>query len=167
RDLDVDLLVDAVGNIPGELLNFTFLSMKPFRLTGQKYADVVNMMDDARALKNFMRMEKWIFDSPDQAGEAYRQFIKDFFQENRFITGGLKIGDRDVSLDDVTMPVLNVYADKDHLVPPDASRALKYRVGTKDYSELSFKGGHIGIYVSGKAQATVPPAIGEWLDSKS
>jgi polyhydroxyalkanoate synthase subunit PhaC len=28
-------------------------------------------------IKNFLRMEKWIFDSPDQARETFRQFMKD------------------------------------------------------------------------------------------
>ncbi len=46
RGLDVDLLVDTVGNMPGELLNWTFLSMKPFRLTSQKYADLADILDD-------------------------------------------------------------------------------------------------------------------------
>ena len=59
------------------------------------------------------------------------------------------------------------FAEQDHLVPPDASRAMKGAISSKDYTELSFPGGHIGIYVSGKAQAIVPPAIAEWLDSKS
>jgi polyhydroxyalkanoate synthase len=36
-------------------------------------------------------------------------------------------------------------------------------VGTKDYTELAFKGGHIGIYVSGRAQREVPSAIHDWL----
>jgi polyhydroxyalkanoate synthase len=48
-------------------------------------------------------------------------------------------------------------------VPPDASRALKAAAGTRDYTELSFRGGHIGIYVSGRAQREVPGAIEEWL----
>jgi polyhydroxyalkanoate synthase len=48
-------------------------------------------------------------------------------------------------------------------VPPDASRALARHVGTTDYTELAFKGGHIGIYVSGRAQRDVPPAIHRWL----
>ncbi|MCY7313033.1 MAG: class III poly(R)-hydroxyalkanoic acid synthase subunit PhaC, partial [Pseudoxanthomonas sp.] len=55
----------------------------------------------------------------------------------------------------------------DHLVPPDASRALKRLAGTKDYTELSFKGGHIGIYVSSRAQREVPTAIHEWLAKRS
>ena len=47
------------------------------------------------------------------------------------------------------------------------AKALDGLTGTKDYTELSFAGGHIGIYVSGKAQKTVPPAIGAWLDERS
>ena len=79
----------------------------------------------------------------------------------------MKIGGRQVDLKNITCPVLNVYALQDHLVPPDASRALRSLTGSKDYTELSFPGGHIGIYVSGKAQKTVPPAIGNWLDERA
>jgi polyhydroxyalkanoate synthase len=164
KHVDVDLLVDTMGNIPGDLMNWTFLSLKPFELLGQKYLNMVDIMDSEENMKNFMRMEKWIFDSPDQAGEAYRQFIKDFYQENKLIKGEVEIGGRKINLKDVTMPVLNIYARDDHLVPPSASKPLRNYVGTKDYTELSFDGGHIGIYVSGRAQKQVPPSIGEWLN---
>jgi polyhydroxyalkanoate synthase len=167
RGLDVDLLVDTVGNVPGELLNWTFLSLKPFRLTSQKYADLADILDDANKLKNFMRMEKWIFDSPDQAGEAFREFTRLFYQQNRLVTGGLEIGGYPVSLKQVTCPVLNVYATLDHLVPPESSMALKQHVGTRDYTSIEFKGGHIGIYVSGRAQKDIPPAIAAWLQERS
>jgi polyhydroxyalkanoate synthase len=167
KHVDVDLLVDTVGNVPGELLNWTFLTMKPYRLIGQKYMDMVDVLDDEKQLKNFLRMEKWIFDSPDQAGEAFRQFIKDFYQENKLVKGELVIGETEVNLKNVTMPVFNVYATEDHLVPPSASTPLKDLVGTKDYTEHSFRGGHIGIYVSGRAQKEIPPRIGGWLAERS
>lgn len=166
KHVDIDLLVDTLGNIPGDLMNWTFLSLKPFELVGQKYINMVGIMDNEKILNSFMQMEKWIFDSPDQVGEAYRQFIKDFYQKNLLIEGEVVIGDRVVDLKNVTMPVLNIYARDDHLVPPSASKALKKHVGTKDYTELSFDGGHIGIYVSGRAQKEVPPAIGKWLNKK-
>ena len=167
QHMDVDLAVDTMGNIPGEILNWTFLSLKPFSLTGQKYANMVDVLDDPDKIKNFLRMEKWIFDSPDQAGETFRQFIKDFYQKNVLINGGLVIGNHEVSLTNVACPLLNIYALQDHLVPPDASRALGGRTGSKDYTELAFPGGHIGIYVSGKAQKEVTPAIGKWLNERS
>jgi polyhydroxyalkanoate synthase len=166
QHMDVDLLVDTMGNMPGELLNWTFLSLKPFRLMGQKYMDMVDALSDQRKAKNFLRMEKWIFDSPDQAGEAFRQFIKDFYQRNALIKGELRIGEHEVNLRNITMPVLNIYATEDHLVPPSASIPLKDFVGTKDYTEQAFPGGHIGIYVSGRAQKEVPPSIGRWLDAR-
>ncbi|MCP3867782.1 MAG: class III poly(R)-hydroxyalkanoic acid synthase subunit PhaC [Gammaproteobacteria bacterium] len=159
REIDVDLLVDTLGNVPGELLNWTFLSLKPFSLTGQKYVNMVDIIENEQTLKNFLRMEKWIFDSPDQAGEAFREFIKEFFHKNGLIEGTVRIGSAVVDLTNITCPLLNIYADQDHLVPPDATTALKGRTGSADYSEISFPGGHIGIYVSGKAQKQIPPAI--------
>jgi polyhydroxyalkanoate synthase len=92
QNIDVDLAVDTMGNIPGELLNWTFLSLKPFSLTGQKYVNMVDMLDDPAKVKNFLRMEKWIFDSPDQAGETFREFIKGFYQQNGFIEGTATVG---------------------------------------------------------------------------
>lgn len=166
QELDVDLLVETLGNIPGELLNWTFLSMKPFRLTGQKYLDMVDSLTDERSARNFLRMEKWIFDSPDQAGEAFRQFTRDFFQQNKLIKNQVVLGDEKVNLKKITMPVLNIYATEDHLVPPSASIPLKNYVGTEDYQEIAFQGGHIGIYVSGRAQKELPTTIGQWLDAR-
>jgi polyhydroxyalkanoate synthase len=167
REMDVDLFVDTLGNVPADLMNMCYLTLKPWRLFVQKYVGLVDILDDTRAVEDFLRMEKWIFDSPDQAGEAFRQFIKQFYQGNGFVNGGIVIGDRDVHLGMVEMPVLNIFAEQDHLVPPDASRALKDLVGSDDYSELSFRGGHIGIYVSGRAQKEVPAAIHDWLATRS
>lgn len=167
RKVDADLLVNTMGNVPGEMLNWTFLSLKPFRLSGQKYLDMINTLDDPVAAKNFMRMEKWIFDSPDQAGEAYRQFLKDFYQGNKLIKGDVMIGNNRVDLKNITMPVLNIYASDDHLVPPASSKALEGCIGTKDYTALEFPGGHIGIYVSGKAQKMIPPAACDWVNQRT
>jgi polyhydroxyalkanoate synthase len=167
RGVDVDLFVDTLGNVPADLMNWSYLTLKPVRLFQQKYIGLVDILDDKAELENFLRMEKWIFDSPDQAGEAFRQFIKDFYQGNKLVKGGLKIGDKDVSLKKITMPVLNIFAEQDHLVPPSASRPLKDHIGTQDYTELAFKGGHIGIYVSSRAQREVPSAIHDWLKARA
>ncbi|QWP75061.1 class III poly(R)-hydroxyalkanoic acid synthase subunit PhaC [Lysobacter sp. K5869] len=167
RGLDVDQFVDTLGNVPADVMNWCYLTLKPWRLFVQKYVGLIDILDDKRALEDFLRMEKWIFDSPDQAGEAFRQFIKQFYQGNGFVNGGIDIGGRAVDLGYVDMPVLNIYAEQDHLVPPAASKALKDLVGSEDYSELSFKGGHIGIYVSGRAQREVPGAIHDWLTQRS
>ena len=167
RDIDVDLFVDTLGNVPAALMNWVYLTLKPVRLLQQKYVNLVEILDNPAELENFLRMERWIFDSPDQAGEAFREFVKEFFQANRLVKGGLTIGGKPVDLARITHPVLNIYAEHDHLVPPDASRALGHHIGSVDYTELAFRGGHIGIYVSGRAQREVPPAIHSWLRNRN
>ena len=167
QNIDVDLFVDTRGNVPADLMNASYLMLKPFRLHLQKYVGLVDILDDKHAIEDFLRMEKWIFDSPDLAGEAFRQFIKQFYQGNGFVNGGIEIDGEAVDLGYVDMPILNIFAEQDHLVPPDASRALRALAGTRDYTELSFKGGHIGIYVSSRAQREVPTAIHEWLGKRA
>lgn len=167
RHVDVDLLVDTLGNIPADLMNASYLMLKPFRLNVQKYVGLLDILDDKAALEDFLRMEKWIFDSPDLAGEAFRQFIKQFYQDNGLIKGTVHIGEEPVDLAELKMPLLNIYAEQDHLVPPAASRAMRDCVGSTDYSELGFRGGHIGIYVSGRAQREVPGAIHAWLQQRA
>jgi len=163
RNVDIDLFVDTMGNIPADLMNFAYLTLKPVRLNQQKYVGLVDVLDNPQEVENFLRMEKWIFDSPDQAGEAFREFARDFFQKNLLIKGEAKVGRHRIDLKNITQPVLNIYAEQDHLVPPAASKPLGDAIGSTDYTALAFQGGHIGIYVSGRAQKLVPPAIHEWL----
>ena len=167
NEMDPDLMVDALGNVPGDFMNFGFLMLKPFELGVQKYMGLMNIMDDEQKSANFMRMEKWIFDSPDQAGEAWKQFIEDFYIGNKLIKGEVVLDGETVDLKNIKMPVLNIYAEKDHLVPPSSSTVLGEYVGTKDFTETSFPVGHIGMYVSGRVQKALPPTIAEWLKEHS
>jgi polyhydroxyalkanoate synthase subunit PhaC len=165
--LDVDLMVDTLGNIPGEFLNLEFLMLKPFQLGVEKYINLPKIADREDKLLNFLRMEKWIFDSPDQAGEAYRQFIKDCYQDNKLIQGSMNLGGQIVNLQNIRIPVLNIYAEHDHLVPPKSSIALEACISSKDYTVRSFPTGHIGMYVSSKVQQDLPPAIANWLTARA
>ena len=166
RRLDVDRMVERLGNVPGRLLNAAFVALMPLRLTVRKYAALADLAGDRAALENFLRMERWIHDSPDQAGTAFREFVSGFFHQNRLLRGGLSIGGETVDPVRIACPILNVYALKDHLVPPDASRALEGLTGSRDYSAFEFDGGHIGIYVSRSAQELLPRTIAQWLGSR-
>jgi polyhydroxyalkanoate synthase subunit PhaC len=168
QSMDVDAMVEAQGNIPGDFMNFGFLLLKPFQLNVEKYLGLTDILDDEAKLINFLRMEKWIFDSPDQAGETFRQFIKDFYQENKLIKGEVVLGGERVDLKNISMPVLNIYAEQDHLVPPASSLALKRSCmwARRIIPSWRYPVGHIGMYVSGKVQADLPPAIAEWLKAR-
>ena len=166
QDMDVDAVVDSGGNVSGEMLNVAYVSLMPFRLMQQKYVGLVDILKDPRQVENFMRMEKWIFDSPDQSGDAFRQFTKWFFQENRLVKGTVELGGQKVDLKKITQPVLNVYGRQDHLVPPSASIPMERYIGSKDYTAFEMDVGHIGMYVSGKSQKQLPETIAQWLKAR-
>lgn len=166
KTMDTDLMAEALGNIPGDFMNFGFVMLKPFQLNLQKYAAVPNLAASQDALINFLRMEKWIFDSPDQAGAAWSEFIKLFYRDNKLIKGEVEIGGKRVDLGSIKQPVLNIYAEQDHLVPPQSTIALKKYIGSKDYTAAGFPTGHIGMYVSGKVQRDLPPTIANWIKER-
>lgn len=166
KQIDVDQMVDAYGNIPGDILNIGFLLLNPARLVIDKYVGFLEKIDDRSFVENFIRMEKWIFDSPDVPGETFRQLVKDCYHNNLLIQSKMELGGKRVNLRNVTMPVLNIYGRYDHLVPPEACSLLTSKVGTKDTEDICLDTGHIGIYVSSKCQKELTPKIAAWLKER-
>ena len=165
REVDTELLARA-GNVPGELLNALFLSLMPFRLMQQKYVRLLTGRADQRAVEDFVRMERWIFDSPPQAAAALTQFVRWLYQENRLVRGTLELGGRVVDLKSIRQPLLNLYAKADHIVPPAASAVMGHYVGSTDYTACAIDTGHIGMYVSRKAREEIPERIISWLKAR-
>ncbi len=165
--LNVNNMVDAYGVIPGDFMNTGFLTLRPLSLMVNKYLNLVDDMDDVESVSNFMTMEKWIFNSPGQAGEAFKQFINDMYHDNKLIKGEVMIGDQKVNLKNIKQPVLNLYAQKDNQVPNAASKDLEKYVSSKDFTSKSFKTGHIGMFVGGRSQKEVAPFISEWANKHS
>ncbi len=166
KDIDVDRMVSTYGNMPGDLMNFGFLLLNPARLMIDKYVGFSEHMDDKSFVENFIRMEKWIFDSPDVPGETFRQFVKDCYQKNLLIQNKMEVGGKRIDLKKITMPLLNFYGKYDHLVPPAACELLTSRVGSKDTEDICLDTGHIGIYVSSKCQKEFAPKIAAWLKDR-
>ena len=163
---DIDLLIEANGNLPGDLMSFLFSMMAPINNLTKYNLGLFDLMDDQGKLLNFLRMEKWLADRPDHAGEAARQWLKDLYQENRLVKGTFELGGRRVDLQRVSMPVLNVFAQDDHIVPPKSTQPLAGQVGTNDYTPLPLPGGHIGVFVSGKSQGILGKGIADWLKTR-
>ena len=138
-----------------------------FERMENKPCDAACKLRNEETVRNFLRMEKWIFDSPDQAGETFRQFFKDCYQKNLLIKNEMMLDGKKINLKNITMPLLNVMAEFDHLVPNDASKPLMDAVSSSDKETLVFPTGHIGIFVGSKSQKEVCPRIAEWLRPRS
>jgi len=166
RDVNFDRMIDTLGNMPGDMMNLGFLMLNPARLMIDKYVGFMEHMDNKKFVENFIRMEKWIFDSPDVPGETFRQFITDCYQKNLLIQNKMNVGGQTVDLKKLKMPLLNFYGKFDHLVPPTACELLTTKVGSKDTEDICLETGHIGIYVSSKCQKEFAPKIFSWLKTR-
>jgi len=158
---DIDLLVQTMGNIPGEVGGTMFSLMTPFRTLAKYNMTLVQAGQDPDTFMNFLRMEKWLADRPDHTGAAAQQWLKELYQENRLANGELVIDGRAVDLQAVDMPVLNIYSETDTIIHPLASKAMRGRVGSADYTELPVSGGHIGILVARSKK--LRDGIVDWL----
>jgi polyhydroxyalkanoate synthase len=161
--VDPDALADVYGNLPAHAMNLGFLLLNPARLMLDKYVGFIQNMDNKKFVENFIRMEKWIFDSPDLPGAVFKKFIRDCYQQNLLIQSKMKVGGQPVNLKKITMPLLNIYGLFDHLVPPEACERLTRAVGSEDTEDICLRTGHIGIYVSSKCQRDFAPKIAAWL----
>ena len=160
---DIDRLIEAYGNLPGEFMGSVFSLLTPMRTMMKYNLDLLEVMDDEKKFLNFLRMEKWLADRPHHPGEAAKQWLIDLYQNNKLIRNEFELAGRRVDLRNVTMPVLNVFARDDHIVPPATSQALGAKIGTKDYTELPLPGGHVGVFVGGKSQGLLGSGIAKWL----
>jgi polyhydroxyalkanoate synthase subunit PhaC len=166
REIDVDRMIEAFGNIPGNLLNVVFLMLNPARMLFDKYLGFLENMDNKDFVENYIRTEKWIFDSPDIPGETLRQIIKDLYQQNLLIQNKMELGGHRVELRQIVMPLMNLYGRYDHLVPPEASEGLSSYVASEDTQEICLDTGHIGLYVSARSQKELIPQIAAWLSNR-
>jgi len=166
KDIDVDAMVDNLGVIPSDMLNAGFGMLKP-SADISKYFSVMDSLKDKDKLMNFLRMEQWKNDCPDIAGEMFRKYIKDLFRDNKLIKGEFELGGRKVSLKNLDMPFLNVYATEDNIIPNESTISIMDKVGTKDKELYAFPGGHIGVFVGGKSQKELAPKVANWVISKS
>jgi polyhydroxyalkanoate synthase len=164
---DVDTFIDLHGNCPAWFLQSLFLSVRPIANIFEKNVTFYEQMDDPRFISNYIALELWINDNIPVAGETFRQFVKDLFQENELVHGKFRLGGRRVDLGRITCPLLLLTAKKDHLVPPASTEGIRPHVGSVDIQSIKIDAGHVGLIVGGKAQSTVWPEATRWLADRS
>jgi polyhydroxyalkanoate synthase len=166
KEFPVEELVDIYGNCPGWYLNMSFAAMKPTGILDKASSFFGNVLDDD-FVKLFLAMEKWASDAQPVPGRAYREFVEGCFQKNLLMQNRLQVGEKVVNLKNIACPLLNVVAEKDHLVPPSSSLAAGDYTSSTDREVMKCPTGHIGLSVSGKALKNLWPAAVKWLKERS
>ena len=167
KHMDADKMVETIGNMPPEFMYYCFSVLKPFEQGIEKYVKFFKNIDDKKYVDNFLRVEKWLGDTPPIPGELFKQWIKDIYQENLLIQNKMYVGDDLIDLKKIDMPMFTQVAVGDHLVSPECSMPLHYAVGSTDKTLKIYPTGHVGMIASSLSQKKVLPEMGKWLAERS
>ncbi|OIO07275.1 MAG: hypothetical protein AUJ52_10575 [Elusimicrobia bacterium CG1_02_63_36] len=161
----VERLLASFGNVPGSFLWTAFETLKPLASLRGELAFFESLY--ARKLsegqiEQYLAMEAWKREFVPHPGEAFRRVVKDFFQDNRLMTGGLKFAGKVLKPSAYRGPALVVYGEKDHLVTPEAAAPAAGLLGGATRT-IAFPAGHVGLSVSGRAHRELWPAVSAWV----
>lgn len=164
---NVDELIRQYGNMPGFMIDYGSKMLKPVENFISNYFKLWDNLDNPAVVNSYLAMNKWVTDLVDFPGAAFRQWVVEFYRENRLMEGTLKLRGEPVDLRNLRCSFLNVIADKDHIVPTCQSTSVMDKVGTRDKLLLHMRGGHIGMMVGSGANKRVWPQIDSWLLKRS
>ena len=167
KNMDVDKMVETIGNMPPEFMYYCFSVLKPFEQGIEKYVEFFKNIDNKKYVDNFLRVEKWLSDTPPIPGELFKQWIKDIYQDNLLIQNKMYVNNRHIDLKKIDMPIFTQVAVGDHLVSPECSMPLHYAVGSEDKTLRMYPTGHVGMIASSLSQKKVLPELGQWLLERS
>jgi len=163
---DVDRFVDTLGSVPADLVRAGFKLLKPTMDLSTNLNLWWNLWND-RYVEGFTALNKWANEYVAFPGEFFRQWVRDFYQENKLVRGELTFGGRPVRLESIRCPVLAVGAREDYIAPPACVRALVEAVGSLEKEYVELPGGHISLIAGRGAAVHCWPRVSGWLAPRS
>jgi polyhydroxyalkanoate synthase len=167
RYFNVDKVLSAFGNMPGEMIDYGAKALKPVENYIVNYLKLWDNIENPEVIEAWQAMNTWVTDNIPLAGGVFRQLIVDLYRNDRLMRGELMIRGERVDLSRLRANLLTVIAEGDHITPPCQSKAILSKVSSKDKELFSVPGGHIGIMAGSGANKRTWPKINAWLGERS
>lgn len=161
-NIAVDDLIDHTGNVPADVMRNSFRLLQPVAdMTA--YVNLWEHMWSDEYVAAHEVMTQWGNDHIPFPGAAFAQTAELFGRQNLLASGRVPLNGRTIDLADITVPLLNVIGEKDHIVPAACSEPLAGLVGSDEVEVMRWPAGHVGLMVGRTAQRHYLPAIADWL----
>lgn len=145
-------LSGELGSYPVELLQPGFWALDREAVV-DKFVRFAGLDPDDPRAAAFVALEDWTNEGTPLPLRATREMFDDLFAANLSGRGEWRLGGRPVVPPDV--PILNVIATRDRLVPPTSA----LRAGTR----LDLDAGHVGMIVGGRARGQLWEPLAKFL----
>jgi polyhydroxyalkanoate synthase len=167
RYFNIDKVVDTLGVIPPEMIDFGNKMINPVATNYGPFISLYERADNEKFIKSFKLLQKWLNDGIKFPGEAYRQWIRDFYQNNKLIKGEMVIRGKKVNLEKIKANVLNLAGKNDLIAQPHQVEALMNAISSKDKEYRCLPVGHTSITFGSQAVKITYPTIADWLEERS
>jgi len=167
RYFNPDLVVEAFGNVPGEFLDIGTRMLKPVNNYAGSFLTMWDRIMQDKSLNTWLAMNKWVNDGIPFAGDAFRQWIRDFYQHNKLVKNEIKLRGQPVDLSKIHCSLLNIAGKKDHICTLPQSEAIMNLVSSQDKEFLVLNAGHVGLLTGSEARENLWPGLRTWLEQRS
>ncbi|MEW2358358.1 AMP-binding protein [Spirillospora sp. NPDC029432] len=150
--------------VPGWVTRTGFQLLSPVKSVRSRVDFILRLHDRERLAlrerqRRFLEREGWV----SWPGPALAEFVRQFIAHNRMLTGGFVIGDRLVTLADISCPVLTFVGEVDEIASPEMVRGIRRAAPRAEVYEAALRAGHFGLVVGGQAVAQTWPAVAGWV----
>lgn len=167
RYFNLDKVVDTLGMIPHDMIDFGNKMLNPIANFYGPYVSLADRADNEKFITNWTLMQKWLNDGIPFPGEAYRQWIGEFYQENKLINDELVIRGQKVELSQITANLLNIAGKHDNIASPNQVEPLNDKVSSKNKTFHLTDTGHVSVVIGRRAINGTYPLVNEWLTKNS
>jgi polyhydroxyalkanoate synthase len=156
----------VVGGVPGKINTLAFKFADPVRLAKKPYF-LVKKSGDPDVLAQIEAVDAMMDAMEAYPGRTIRQIYENFVRTSNLREGRMALrGGRTVSLDGLSVPVLNVAGTADNIFAPREATHHLARLVPDDLVTLAeAPGGHMGVLTGPRAATTTWPIVDDFLSS--
>ncbi|WP_209020653.1 alpha/beta fold hydrolase [Nocardioides sp. 1609] len=152
-----------LGGAPTPLVRWAF-QLSSFQKLVTKPIAKASRYDDADFLAQIQAVDRFTAGMTAYPGRTFGQLYHRFVKGNALVGGVLDVGDREVALADVTVPVLVLAGASDGIAPVGAVKAVvPLLTGSPEVRFEIVPGGHLGMLTGRAARGTTWAVLDEWL----
>jgi polyhydroxyalkanoate synthase len=153
----------AMGGAPTPLVRWAFQLSSFQKLVTKPLALAANL-DDTDFLAQIEAVDRFTANMIAYPGRTFGQLYHRFVRGNALVTGSVELGDRTISLADITAPVLVFGGNTDGIAPIPAVKAVvSLLTGARDVRFEIVPGGHLGMLTGRAARDTTWRVMDEWI----
>jgi polyhydroxyalkanoate synthase len=156
-----------MGGFPKPLVRRAF-QLSSFNKLVTKPIAVLAKLDDADFLAQVEAVDRFTANMIAYPGRTFGQLYHRLLKGNQLAGGTVTLDDRDISLADITAPLLAFAGDGDGIAPVQSVRPIVDLVpGVDDLRFEIVPGGHLGMLTGRAARRTTWRIMDEWIAGHS